>query len=148
MKIAGHPIHLMLVHFPSALFPMDCVCSLLNFYTGNTSFYSAALYAMTGGVYLGWLASAFGAVDLFSGKMKDEKVVNTGFIHAGFNIAMLLVYTVLYSNALSNTSADPKFSGPAVILKVGLVLLMFAGNFFGGKLVLKYRMGAEDEIKS
>jgi len=41
MKFAGHPIHTMIIHFPTALLPMDLVLSLLGFYYHQASFTSA-----------------------------------------------------------------------------------------------------------
>ena len=45
MKIDFHPPHLILVHFPAALFPMEFVCAALGFYLKDATFNYAAFYA-------------------------------------------------------------------------------------------------------
>lgn len=53
MRIFGHPVHMMLIHFPAALLPMDLFCSIVGYFRGDHSFATAAYYAMAGGVALG-----------------------------------------------------------------------------------------------
>ncbi len=54
----------MLIHFPSALLPMDFVCYGLLYYTHQTSFAYASFYALFGAVVLGWAAALFGILDI------------------------------------------------------------------------------------
>lgn len=73
MKLFGHPVHLMLIHFPAALFPMELVCYFIFYKTGNSSFGNASFYATFGGVLLGWVAIVTGTIDLII--IKDDGAV-------------------------------------------------------------------------
>lgn len=61
----------MLIHFPTALLPMDFVCYGLLYYTHQNSFAYASFYALIGAVALGWLAALFGIADII--KIPAEK---------------------------------------------------------------------------
>src|SRR5690348_11104436 len=95
MKLDYHPPHLILVHFPAALLPMDLVCAALGWYTHNSSFTAAAFYALVGGVGMGWLAAILGFVDLMRIPPEQTAVQRTALLHAGLNTLVLLGYSVL-----------------------------------------------------
>ncbi|MFL5764685.1 MAG: DUF2231 domain-containing protein [Bacteroidia bacterium] len=136
MKIFGHPVHIMLIHFPSALFPMDVVCSLLAIYTGKQSFSEAAGYALIAGSVLGWAAVITGTLDLLMVMKKKPAALKTALIHGGINSTLLMVFsTMAYIDYTKGTKFPPDLF--IVIIKGILVLLMFFGNYFGGKLILK-----------
>jgi uncharacterized membrane protein len=79
-------------------------------------------------------------------KIKAEKVKaqKLGFIHGLTNGAVLLAYTVV---VFSMWKAFPEIVRPSLLslcMKVLLVILLLIGNFIGGNLVLKYKVGVED----
>lgn len=137
-KIAGHPIHLMLVHFPIALFSMNLACSILGFYYKDQSFIKAAYYALFGGVVFAWLAGIFGVLDL--SRIKKEKALQIAFWHGGLALVYLIFYTVIlvqkskvYPNLIPDTSL-------ILGMKSVMVLLLFISAFLGGELVIKYKL--------
>src|ERR687884_332915 len=93
MKIFRHPLHVMLIHFPTALLPMDLVLSFLFYRTGNTSFGEAAFYCLAGGVGIGLLAIVTGFIDLALIR-NNNKAINAAFVHGGINATALLVFGV------------------------------------------------------
>src|SRR6476620_11479925 len=95
MKIFGHPIHIMLIHFPSALFPMDLACSAIFLYTKDASFTTASFYSMAGGVMLGWLAVIFGVFDLLNVFKNKPAAMKKALWHGGINSTVVLAYTIL-----------------------------------------------------
>ena len=44
MKLLGHPVHPLLIHFPTALLPMDLALSGIAFYKNEVAFSMAGLY--------------------------------------------------------------------------------------------------------
>jgi uncharacterized membrane protein len=145
MKIFGHPLHIMLIHFPSALLPMDLVCSFLAFQTGNTSFAHAAFFAMTGGVLLGFLAIITGAYDLIGVAENKPLALKKALVHGGINATVIIVYSVLAFRAYK---AFPDLTNDALaelVVKACLITLMIAGNYIGGSLILKHRVGHSDQ---
>jgi len=144
MKIFGHPLHVMLIHFPSALLPMDFACSLIGYLTGNHSFTDAAFYALAGGVLMGWLAIIAGALDLAKLVQAESGVIKKVLIHAGVNIAVLIGFSLLAYKAWQLYPALPVDSIAKLVVKGFLIALMIVGNFIGGSLVLKDRVGASN----
>src|SRR5215212_5989002 len=93
MKFLGHPIHIMLIHFPTALLPMDLVLSFLFYQTGNASFGSAAFYCLLGGIGTGLLAIITGFIDLVMIK-NNTAAISAAFVHGGINTTALLVFSI------------------------------------------------------
>ena len=143
MKILGHPVHIMLIHFPSALFPMDFACSILAFYTGNTSFVEASFFALAGGVLIGCLAIATGAFDLIGVAEEKPLALNKALIHGGINLTVVIAYSVLAFQAYKAFPDLQPDDITRLIIKGTLVTLMIGGNYLGGSLILKYRVGLE-----
>jgi uncharacterized membrane protein len=143
MKIFGHPVHLMLVHFPSALFPMDLACSIIAYVYGITSFVNASFYAMAGGVVLGFMAILAGAADLLGiAKDKPQLVVKV-LIHGSINTTVVIGYSVIAFIAYKNYPQLLPDSLLMMVVKGALVTFMIVGNYFGGNLVLKEKIGVD-----
>ncbi|ALW86365.1 hypothetical protein AUC43_15485 [Hymenobacter sedentarius] len=144
MKLNYHPPHLMLVHFPAALLPMDLVCAALGWYTHHTAFTAAAYYALAGGVGAGWLALVFGFVDLTRIPAERTAAHRTALWHAGLNTLVLMGYSVLFFLQWRQ-SALALATGLLLFGKAALLLALVVGNYLGAQLVLKYRLGTIDE---
>lgn len=144
MKLFGHPLHIMLIHFPSALLPMDLFCYAVYFYTGQTSFASASFYALAGGVILGWAAVLFGALDLIKIPADKLQALKKALWHAGINISVIIIYTVLAWIGYKNYPAMSKATVPLLAIKTVLIGVMMIGNYLGGSLILKDKIGVEE----
>jgi uncharacterized membrane protein len=144
MKIFGHPVHMMLIHFPSALFPMDFICAGLAFYTGNPSFTDAAFFALAGGVVLGALAIITGAFDLIGIAENKPMSVKKALIHGGINTTVVIGYSVLAFQAYKSFPDLVPDNTAVLIVKGCLVTFMLAGNYIGGSLILKDRIAVEN----
>lgn len=145
MKIFGHPIHVMLIHFPSALLPMDLVCAILALCTGNQSFTDASFFAMAGGVIFGALAIVTGAFDLIGVSENKPLALKKALVHGGINATVIIAYSVLAFIAYKNYPVLPQDTLAAIILKGALVTFMIVGNYLGGSLVLKHGVGLESQ---
>ncbi|HTA26967.1 MAG TPA: DUF2231 domain-containing protein [Bacteroidia bacterium] len=143
MKVLGHPIHMMLIHFPSALFPMEFVCYCIYYFTGQVSFAQAAFYAMAGGVGLGWVAVLFGAIDLIKIPADKTEVMKKALLHGSINTTVVIIYTVFFYSLYKKYPMLPPASIGLTVTKAGVIGAMIIGNFMGGRLVLKDRIGAE-----
>lgn len=140
MKLFGHPIHLMLTHFPAALFPMELVCYFIFYKTGDTSFSNASFYAMTGGVILGWLSIISGAIDLI--RIKDNGAVQAkALIHGSVNTIVVFGYSILTMMIYKDYPNLPVATLTLLVIKASLNVLMIGGNYLGGNLVLKDKIG-------
>jgi uncharacterized membrane protein len=141
MKILHHPLHVMLIHFPTALLPMDLVLSYLFYTTGNESFGSAAFYCLIAGVGLGLLSGVTGLIDLVM--IKDKAAMSAALIHGGINLTAILVFSVF---AYRSWNLYPQIQLPAItvlVVKLIIVVLMLVGNYLGGRLILKHHIAIE-----
>lgn len=145
MKILGHPIHILLIHFPAALIPMDFVCTTLQYYMHNDSFGLAAFYAMTGVIVLGWLAIVFGFIDLVKIQAQEPQAQKVALIHGSINTVIIIAYTILGMKAYKMYPQVVNASTALLIGKGVLLLALLVGNFLGGNLVLKYGIGTENK---
>ena len=143
MKILGHPLHLMLIHFPSALFPMELVGYGIFYFTGDRSFATASFYAIAAGSILGWLAIITGAMDLLKLFPDRTKVMNKTLIHGSINTTVVLVYSVFAWIGFTKYPQLPEASLVVLISKAWLVAFMLVGNYLGGSLVLKDKIGVD-----
>jgi len=143
MKIFGHPVHMMLIHFPSALFPMDIVCSIINYYTGKSGFVEASFYAMCGGTLVGWLAMGFGVFDLLKVYESKPSVMKYALIHGGINGTVIMIYTILTFIQYKNYPVLEADTVALLFIKGLTISLMIIGNFIGGSLILKHKVSIE-----
>ncbi|TCK85314.1 DUF2231 domain-containing protein [Albibacterium bauzanense] len=145
MKVFGHPIHVMLIHFPTALLPMELVFSAINYFNHDLSFLNASFYLMSAGVILGWVAIVFGAFDLIAIFENKPDAMNKALLHGGINTIVITVYTILAYIQYKNYPLLEPDSVVMLIIKVLTNAFLILGNFFGGDLILKYRVAVKIE---
>lgn len=133
---------MMLIHFPTALLPMDLVLSYLFYSTGNESYGSAAYYCLLGGVGLGLLSGITGLIDLVM--IKNKTAMGSALIHGGINLTAILVFSVF---AYKGWKSYPQILMPTmtvIIVKLITVIFMLIGNYLGGRLILKHHIAIEN----
>ena len=141
MRFFGHPIHTMIIHFPTALLPADLVLSILYFETGNASYGPAAFYCMIGGVALGLLAMITGLLDLLLIKKEQKDALAAGLLHGFINAVVIILYGVLAYKAWQLYPAIVKPAINTLIIKGIAVFILLVGNYIGGTLIYKHRIG-------
>ena len=65
-KAMGHPVHIMLVHFPVAFFPMSAVLDLLSIIYSNSALSLFSFYSSAAGVIFGIIAIILGIMFFFN----------------------------------------------------------------------------------
>lgn len=144
MKFLGHPIHVLLIHFPTALLPMDTVLGFFGYYTQDEMFAKAGFYCLAAGVMMGYLAMIPGLTDLLKLANAKSPAVSTAFLHALINGSLILVFSVF---AYKGWKAYPLTSIPSMTMLIAksiLIIILFVGNFLGGKLIYNYRVGIKE----
>ena len=142
MKILGHPLHVMLIHFPTALLPTDLILSFLFYRTGDVSFGSAAFFCLLGGVIAGWLAAVTGFIDLALIR-NNKTATNAAFLHGGINAISLMAFSVF---AYKGWKLYPTVQEPSSLVlgvKLFFVLFLLIGNYLGGRLIFKHHIGIQ-----
>jgi uncharacterized membrane protein len=143
-RIAGHPIHPMLIAFPVALYVSTVVALFVHLGTHDPFWYRVAMWANIAGVVMAALAAIPGLIDLVSLPKKSRARV-TGIRHAAFNVLSLTLFAVsavlLYRSWSSG--AGPyrlDVTAPLVLSLLGVLSTVTAG-WLGWTLVQTHHVG-------
>jgi uncharacterized membrane protein len=134
MRLFGHPLHVMLVHFPVALWPAHWVFHVLSGVLPPGVATVAGFWLLIGAGGTGWIALVAGAADLIALSRDDGVRFKTGLVHAIINGTVLLAFSAL---AVWEYSLYPNVHyGTGLLVAEALMLAaLFVGNYFGGTLV-------------
>lgn len=141
MKFFGHPVHIMLIHFPSSLFPLQVLFAIAGKYTFSVELIKAGFYVNSIGCMLGWLAFIFGVVDLLWIFKNRESFVQKVLNHGGINSIVLIGFTIFTLIQIKHLPDFTEDSFGIILVKSMLILLLLIGNYQGGNLVLKHKIG-------
>lgn len=141
-RLWGHPIHMMLVHFPAALFPVGAAFSLLSFLFNDKSIALMNFYIICTGSAIGWIALIFGAIDLFKIPV-NTKPFRIALTHGGLNILWLSVFTIVAGAQFKYYPAIPTPSLIVTITETITAIFMLYSNYLGGELILKFGVGTK-----
>lgn len=142
-RFAGHPIHVLVVHFPVALFPVALVLDGLAYYLHDNTFALSSWYCTLGGAFMGWFAILFGVSDLLLIDPKSEAMTK-GLIHGGLNFIWICVFSLF---AFLGFKSYPDITTPSlvkIITEAIVVFGMFFSNHIGGELIYKYKIGLDE----
>jgi len=149
-KIAGHPLHPMLIGFPIALYTATVGALLAYLGTHDVFWYRAALVSNVAALIMAAIALVPGAIDLFSIPAKAE-ARRTGYIHAGFNLVTFVLF-LISAFVIGREWRDPLVAAgtripdamaPLVLSILGMITLLIAG-WFGWTLVQTHHVGIVD----
>jgi uncharacterized membrane protein len=148
-RIAGHPIHPMLVALPIGMFVATVATLLAYMNSGDPFYYRAAMVANVAGVVAGLVAAIPGAIDLFALPARSEARL-TGIKHASSALLALGLFAV--SAALLwrdwNAVGDDAVLTAAVPLAMavaGLLVLTIVG-VLGWSLVQTHHVGVKPTL--
>jgi uncharacterized membrane protein len=137
-KIAGHPLHPMLVPFPIAGFVGALVCDLIG--TSDPFWFQASEYLLGAGVVMALLAAMMGFTD-FVGEPRI-RALTIAWVHFLGNLVVVLIEAVNWYRRYSSGVAD----GTGTTLSVIAVLLMLVTGWLGWEMVYRRRVAIADEI--
>ncbi len=141
IKIAGHPIHPMLVAFPVVCYIGTLVGFSVYAANGNLFWLNLGIALSVVGVGGAILAAIPGLVDLAFGIPRDSAARVTGLLHGGLNVVAL----GLFAGVLGSYVSD--WNGPAVSATLGVVLSAIGvaatipAGFLGWTLVQDFHVG-------
>jgi uncharacterized membrane protein len=88
-RIAGHPIHPMLIPFPIAFFVAVLACDLAFWQTANVFWASVAMLLLSAGIIMAALAAIAGLTDLIG--EPRIRALSAVWRHAGGNVLIVLI---------------------------------------------------------
>ncbi len=145
MKILGHPLHPMLVHFPIAFWSLATALDLL-FFMGLQDQWLVLFQGLTkGAVYLIALgltfsvpAMAAGLIDLAS---LDKRAEKTGLYHMLFMSTTWCLYLVSLVLHIKNGIIQESISALTITASLSGFITLAIGGYYGGELVYKHGSG-------
>ncbi|GHN01360.1 hypothetical protein WSM22_28490 [Cytophagales bacterium WSM2-2] len=129
---------MMLIHFPSALLPVDLVFSILSGYLHLPVLAEAAYYCLWAGVVGGWAAMVAGFFDFVRFIKPGTSVVNKVIFHACIQIVVVICFTLILTYEYKHVSSIYPVSVLLLTGKAVTTIILFAGNYIGGEIVLKH----------
>lgn len=139
-RLFGHPVHPMLVHFPTALFTTTLLFDVAGLYSGDRSFAYAAFYCLCVGEGTGLLAALFGVVDYLK-LTGNDRLFAKASRHAVIQLLVMVLFGIL---TVLRWQAYPRLfpvSGAEILTGAAGVFLMVTGNYIGGDMVFSDRVG-------
>jgi uncharacterized membrane protein len=146
-RVAGHPIHPMLVAFPIAFYTATVAMLLAYIGTLEAFWYRVAMVAAIAGIVTALAAVVPGAIDLFA-LPKGSRARSTGLRHAGFNLLATGMFTVAAAVMVYGWRHRVMLDGeyvfdatiPLAISVVAWVSMVIAGSL-GWTLVQTHHVG-------
>lgn len=139
VRVARHPLHPMLIVFPSTLFPLLLLMDVLAWWLGNDAFWSIGVWLAGAGVVTTLAAMVPGIVDMAA--VPDEsRAHRTVLWHFIVGTATLVAYAA--GTWLRWNAGTDRLLLATVVDVVG-VLLVTAQGWLGGELVYKHHLGVK-----
>jgi len=146
-RVAGHPIHPMIVSFPIAFYTATVAMLLAYIGTLEAFWYRVAMVANIAGIFTAIVAVVPGAIDLYS-LPKGSRARATGMRHAGFNLLATGLFAVtallLYRGWTHRVMLDGEYvfdaTIPLAMSVVAWVSMVVAGSL-GWTLVQTHHVG-------
>ena len=143
VKIAGHPLHPMLVAFPVTLYVVTLACFLAYALGGGPYWFRSGVYANLAAVILAAVAAVPGFVDWAFGIPARTPAKSTGIAHMLLNVVSLVVFLVnVVSTWGHRLDVAPRVGASVVLPLVGVIVTVLAG-FLGWKLVQTHHVGVD-----
>jgi uncharacterized membrane protein len=139
-KIAGHPIHPMLIPFPIAFFVSTLACDVAFWVSRNDLWVTATIWLLGAGLIMAALAALAGLTDVIG----DPQIrgLNDAWLHAGGNVVAVLIELYNFFSRYEHGSTAVLPTGFILSLIV-VVILLFTG-WKGWEMVYRYRVGVAD----
>ncbi len=137
MRLAGHPLHPTLVHFPIALWTMGLGCDGAGWISGSKLGWTLGFWSQLVGTAFGVLALASGALELTMRSLPSP-AQRSAIWHA---LAMGTAWC-FFLLALAFRGGPEGAASPVAVATAALgFLIMVIGGWLGGQLVYRYGVG-------
>jgi uncharacterized membrane protein len=136
MRLFGHPLHPMLVHFPIALWAVGSACDVLTLAHVPDAARIAWL-SIGAGTAAALLTMTAGMVDYAA---LDESALPTAHRHMALMGTAWLLYAVAFVFASDGLAPAVEPGWPSIAAALAGFAMLIAGAWQGGQLV--YRLGA------
>lgn len=138
LRLARHPLHPMLVHFPIALWTATVALDGAGWFLGQPALSTVAFGSLAAGLAVALLAMIAGALD-YAAIPKQHAAQGTAVSHM---LAMGSAW-LLFMVSLALRGWPPREPAPVWAIAVALLgfTVMAVGGWLGGKLVYGFAIG-------
>lgn len=138
-RVARHPLHPMLVMFPTALLPLLLFMDVLAWWTGDAAFWTAGFWVAVAGVATTILAVVAGIPDM-AAIPDGSRAHRTALFHAVVGTTILLVFA---ATTWVRWNVGTERLTLATVVDVVGVLLVSVQGWLGGELVYRHHLGVK-----
>lgn len=140
-KVAGHPLHPMIIPFPIAFLVSAFVTDLVFLNTHNPAWATASMWLLGAGIAMALLAAVLGFTDFFGDRRIRD--LRQAWLHMGGNLIAVAVAAV---NFYLRATGDPADAiGPVgVVLSGAVVALLLFNGWMGWEMVYRGRVGVAE----
>jgi uncharacterized membrane protein len=139
-KVAGHPVHPMLVVFPLGLLATAVVFDVIFLVSDDVRWTEIAFYMIGAGLIGGAAAAVPGWIDWFA-IPRGTRAKRLGLLHGLGNVIVLVLFALSWVLRRELPTAPPTEAIVAGILGVGLAVVT---GWLGGELVDRLGVGVDD----
>lgn len=139
MKIAGHPVHPMLIVFPLGLLATAVIFDIITLSTSDAKWSSMAWYMIAAGIIGGLLAALFGFID-WLGLPSNTRAKAIGLWHGCLNVLVVILFAVSWVLRRPDPASP---TGLALALSFGAVVIAVVAGWLGGELVDRMGVGVD-----
>jgi uncharacterized membrane protein len=140
VKLAGHPVHQMLIVFPLGLLATAVVFDVIFLVTDNPAWTMAAFYMIGVGVLTGLAAAVPGAIDWLA-IPRGTRAKRIGLVHGAGNVVVVALFAISWYFRRDQPAAPPTEAVVAGLLGAGLSVVT---GWLGGELVNRLGVGVDD----
>ena len=140
IKLAGHPVHPMLIVFPLGLFSTAAAFDIIYLVTNTVRWTEVAFYVVGAGLVGGIAAAVPGWVDWVAIPART-RAKRVGLAHGVGNVVVLGLFALSWMLRRPDPSQPP--TGAIVAGVLGVVLIS-ATAWLGGELVERLGVGVDD----
>jgi len=140
VKLAGHPVHQMLIVFPLGLLATAVVFDVIFLVTDNPAWTMAAFYMIGAGVLVGLAAAVPGAVDWLA-IPRGTRAKRIGLIHGVGNVIVVALFAFSWFIRRDNPALPATEAVVAGLLGAGIAIIT---GWLGGELVDRLGVGVDD----
>lgn len=141
VKIAGHPIHPMLVAYPIAGYTGTLVGFATYAATGHQTWLNFAIALNIAGVGGALLAALPGLADWAFGIPRGSAAKTVGLAHAALNVVALALFAICLGAYASHWNGPAKDATLGLALAAAGVACTISAGFLGWMLVQNYHVG-------
>ena len=139
-KVAGHPLHQMLIVFPLGLLATAVVFDVIFLVTDDPTWTQAAYYMIGAGVITGLAAAVPGTVDWMA-IPRGTRAKRVGLLHGVGNVIVVALFALSWFLRRDNPTLPPTEAVVAGLLGAGIAVVT---AWLGGELVDRLGVGVDD----